>query len=95
MALNLGYTIGELQGKMSYTELVLWKKYRNKYGPLSPVRKYDQMGAMIASQINRMGGGKSVPNDFLPYRISEEDEEISPDDFMVAASAFAGVKRGR
>lgn len=72
----------------------MWWNYRTKYGPLSPVRKYDQMGAIVASQINRSSGGKAVPNDFLPYK-KKEDTEVDADDFMALASIGEGVKRGR
>lgn len=79
---------------MTLREFTLWERYRGKYGPLSPVRKYDQMGAIVASQINRAHGGKSVPNDFLPYRKVEETI-VEADDFIALAMIGEGVKRGR
>lgn len=67
MALALGMTVAQVQNTISSRELDLWGRYRKKYGPLNPVRKYDAGAALIASQINNAHGGKARPLDFMPY----------------------------
>ena len=73
----LGGTIGELQAKMSWNEYILWLKYRLKYGPLSPTRKYDLGAALVASHINNIYGGKAKPEDFIFY--GKQDKEADPE----------------
>lgn len=97
MALSLGFTVGYLQENLSHRELNLWGKYREKYGPLHPVRRFDTGPALIASMIIRANGGKSDPNDFLPYgkeKVEEVEEvELSGDEFaslLLAGSARKG-----
>lgn len=73
----------------------MWSAYRKKYGPYTPVRMFDQAGALIASQINRAFGGKATPNDFMPYKPKEiEEENATPEEF-IAALGTKGVKIGR
>jgi hypothetical protein len=79
---------------MTDREVGLWFSYRHKYGPLSPVRKYDQGAALVCSQINRSNGGKAVPKDFMPYgKDPESDRELTEQDFM--ALVGKGAKIGR
>jgi len=79
-------TVAEVQSKMSSRELDLWGRYRKKYGPLNPVRKYDSGAAVIASQINNVYGGKARPIDFMPYGHEDVDESgdtvVNTDDFI-------------
>lgn len=75
----LGGTIGELQQKISWGEYILWLKYRLKYGPLSPIRKYDQGAAIIASHVNNIAGGKATPWDFIFYGKDKETLELVDD----------------
>lgn len=78
---------------MGYREFDLWCRYRNKYGPLNPVRMYDQGHALTASQINNAHGGKAKPIDFMPYG-KEAAEEPSIQEFI--KSTFGnGVKIGK
>lgn len=78
---------------MGVREFDLWCMYRNKYGPMNPVRKYDQGGALVASQINRAHGGKARPLDFMPYG-KDKDEPLSINEF-IAATFGNGVKIGK
>lgn len=92
MSLSLGYTVGYLQENLSTRELDLWSRYRYKYGPLHPVRRYDTGPALIASMIINANGGKSKADDFLPYgKEIEEQIELSGDEF--ASLLLAGNDR--
>lgn len=78
---------------MTERELKLWMAYRSKYGPLNPVRKYDQPAAIVATQINRSHGGKANPIDYMPYAKPPEEVESTPEQFIAALGK--GVKIGR
>lgn len=78
---------------MSYREFCLWTAYRLKYGPLNPIRMYDQMGAIVAMVINNAHGGKKTVTDFLPYH--KEEEEIVDEDGFIAALGNTRVKVAR
>jgi len=91
LALVIGDTIENLQGRMGYREYLVWNAYRNKYGPLNPVRMYDQAGAIVASQINNAYGGKAKPIDFMPY--APKQEEKTDDEILEAL--ILGGKIGR
>lgn len=93
MALNLGGTISDLQSKMGYREYLLWCLYRKKYGPLNPVRMFDQAGAMVAFQVNRAHGGKANPIDFMPFAPNEPEVELSENEVLDAIAR--GGKIGR
>ena len=42
--------------------------YRDKYGPLSPVRMYDRGPAIVSATVLRANGSTTVKaTDFLPY----------------------------
>lgn len=73
----------------------MWAKYRFKYGPMNPVRKYDAGHALVASQINRGNGGKATAKDFMPYGKKEDDEVIDGTLFVDKLSQHKGVKIGR
>lgn len=70
----MGKSLYEIQSQLSSRELNVWALYRKKYGPLSPVRMYDQGSALVASQINNAHGGKAKPNDFIFYGKEPEVE---------------------
>lgn len=76
---------------MGYREYLTWCAYRKKYGPLNPVRMYDQAGALVASQINNAHGGKATPLDFMPY--APKPEEKTDDEILDAL--IRGGKIGR
>lgn len=91
----IGDTIESVQGRISYREYMLWSAYRNKYGPLNPIRMYDQSGAVTASQINNAFGGKAKPQDFMVYlKRPEEDEESDLEEHFMKFLG-KGVKIGR
>lgn len=80
---------------MTLQEVKIWGAYRYKYGPLNPVRKYDQPSALVAAQVNNAHGGKAKPKDFMPYGKEEEEEiEVSGDEFANAL-ILKGAKVGR
>jgi len=70
--------VAEIQSTLSSRELDLWGRYRNKYGPMNPVRKYDAGPALISSLINQSNGGKAKPKDFMPYgrEVDEYGDDI-------------------
>lgn len=88
-------TVAQVQKTMSSRELNLWGSYRKKYGPFNPVRKYDAGAAVIAATINNVYGGKAKPLDFMPYGRddAEEDDIVTPDEFMILL-AKVNPKRG-
>lgn len=82
LAMALGGTIGELQGRMSDDEFELWTLYRSKYGPMNPVRRYDQGFALIAMVLSNVNGNKAKQQDFMPYgKEKDEEVELSGDEF--------------
>lgn len=68
--------------------------YRAKYGPLSPVRMYDQGLALVASQINNAHGGKAKATDFMPYG-KDPEPDIEEGDFIAALMATGKARMGR
>lgn len=92
----LGDRVEKLQSEISYREYLLWCAYRNKYGPLNPVRRYDLGHALVAAQINNAHGGKAKPVDFMPYHPDykvDDVKEVGVDEFIAALGS--GVKIGR
>lgn len=79
---------------MSERELEIWGRYRFKYGPLNPIRMFDQGPALISSVISKVNGGKANPIDFMPYGKKQEDI-IDGDTFLDRLSQHKGVKIGR
>lgn len=82
---------------MTFPELQLWCAYREKYGPINPVRMYDTGAAIVASQVtNMMGGNKTTAKDFMPYIKGVEESSIDDDEGMLAALMASGrAKIGR
>lgn len=62
-----GHTLAELRQKLSYAELLSWAAYRDKHGSLNPMQRQEQMGAIIALQVNRLSGGEAMLIDFMPH----------------------------
>lgn len=77
---------------MTHREFQTWVAYREKYGPLNPVRKYDAGLAVVASQLSNAFGGHTKPSDFMPYG-KEPDKEVDAPGFIAALGK--GVKVGR
>lgn len=67
---------------MSRSEFSLWCRYRAKYGPMNPVRMFDQSGAFVAAQVNNAHGGKATPKDFMPHYKEHEQQEVSIQEFV-------------
>lgn len=85
-----------MQNTISSAELELWGRYRRKYGPLNPVRKYDAGAAIIAAQINNAHGGRAKPLDFMPYGREEEQAQVVDTDQFINLLKMTGraeVKR--
>jgi hypothetical protein len=79
---------------MSPAELDVWIQYRNKYGPMNPVRMYDRGAAIIATLVSRSAGGKANVDDFLPFGEKHTDYiEPDPEEFLRALGP--GVKIGQ
>lgn len=75
---------------MDMEEFRTWNAYRKKYGPMTPVRRYDAGPAIVASMVSRLAGGSATPKDFMPYG-KESERAGSLEDYMTAF-ARAGVK---
>lgn len=90
----MGKSLYEVQSQLSSRELNIWSLYRNKYGPLNPVRMYDQGAALISSQINNAHGGKAKPNDFIFYG-KEPEPELDTNSVIEALIKTGRAKMGR
>lgn len=97
LAMSLGYTVGELQHKLSWNEYELWLRYRAKYGPLNPTRKHDLGFAVLNANINNMFGGKAKWKDFIFWgKDDKQDDEPKSLTIQNVLSAFGGkVKIGK
>lgn len=60
--------MAEAKASISYSEAMAWVAYRNKYGSLNLASRGEQMGAIVALQVHRMGGGKAELIDFMPHQ---------------------------
>lgn len=93
LAISLGYTIQELQAKMTAKEFSIWLKYRKKFGPMNDVRRYDRPAAIIGSILSHAYGGKTDMKDLMPFG-KEEATGVEISDFI--NKAFGGaIKIGR
>jgi hypothetical protein len=63
-----GRTVAEAKASISYAEAMAWAAYRNKHGSFNLASRAEQMGAIVALQVNRMGGGKAELTDFMPHQ---------------------------
>lgn len=94
MAMTIGCTIREAQERISVREFNVWIRYRTKYGPMNPVRRYDMGPAIVASMISRVNGRRASALDFLPYgKDPEPDVDVDEDGFLAALAGRA--KDGR
>lgn len=87
----LGGTITELQARMPANEVRVWMAYRQKYGPMNDVRRYDRPAALLGSILSRAFGGKAKQADLMPF--GQEEKETTIND--VVASFGPGVKIGK
>lgn len=80
MATLLGGTVGDLKRRMSNVEFRGWIAYRDKWGPLSVVRRYDRPAALVAHLVSASNGGKGKMRDMMPYpveRVLSEAEQFA------------------
>ena len=93
----IGQRIETLQSEMSYREYLTWCAYRNKYGPVNPVRMYDQGSGIVAATLNNAHGGKAKPVDFMPYDPRHKVNDIEDVDAQEFTSLLrkSGAKIGR
>lgn len=61
-----GCTIAEAKANISYSEVLAWSAYRDKYGTLNLGRRFELGTAIVAQQVNRGAGGKADLVDFMP-----------------------------
>ncbi len=76
-----GRTIAEAKQALSYQEVQQWQAYTRKRGPLAMHRRLEWPIALIAMQLNRLGGGKAEMADYMPYSNPDEGE-LSLDEAM-------------
>lgn len=94
MATTIGCTILEAQQRISIKEFEVWIKYRQKYGPMNPVRRYDVGPAVVASMVARANGQRISALDLIQYgKEPEIEEEVDEGAFIAALSGKA--KYGR
>lgn len=78
------------------SELAIWMRWRQKYGPHNPVRMYDQPAGLITWQVGRVNGIKdTAPIDYMPYSVKPEPDEITGDELVSALEMRGKVKYGR
>lgn len=59
--------MAEAKERLSYAEFLAWAAYRRKYGTLHPGMRLEHAAALVATVVNRMGGGKAEMKDFMPH----------------------------
>lgn len=92
----MGCTINEAQARMTFNEFITWILYRNKYGGMNPVRKYDMSGALICSVMGKLQGKKVSVEDFLAFGKEPEQEiEVDEDAFIAALSGRSSYAKRR
>jgi hypothetical protein len=79
---------------MSFREVMLWSRYRNKNGSLGLVRKYDRPAALVASIMANVHGNKTKLSDFLPYGV-EEAVDQAPTIEEIKAKLGRSLKIGK
>ena len=75
---------------MTLNEFRVWLAYRQKYGPMNDVRRYDRPAALLGSILSHANGGKTKMADLMPW--GKETKEPTLDDLI---GAIGGVKIGR
>lgn len=60
--------MAEAKASISYAEAMAWAAYRNKHGSFNLAARSEQMSAVIALQVNRLGGGTAELIDFMPHQ---------------------------
>lgn len=94
--MTIGSTIKEAKQRISVNEFRTWIRYREKFGPMNPVRRYDVGPALVASMLSRVHGGKSKPIDFITFgKDAEEEAVVDTAGFLAALASTGRVKHGR
>lgn len=70
-----GKTVAEAKANLSYTEAQRWFAFFQQRGGISHT---DRLLATIATQINRLTGGKAEIGDFLPSLKTHEADDDTP-----------------
>lgn len=91
--MTLGGTVGELQQKMGWAEVMLWQSYFKKHGRPSMERKFDRPAALISSMLSSAHGGKAKYADFMPYPRNDFENPEGPPSLEAIIAKFGGVKR--
>lgn len=84
-----GRTIDEAKRRLTFDEAVLWNAYIQKRGSLHIGRRVEISGAIVASMLSRVHGGKSQ---FLDFAIHEREKEPQIGSFV---RAFGALKMTR
>lgn len=77
---------------MTLTEFRLWVAYRQKYGPMNDVRRYDRPAALLGSILSHAHGGKTKMADLMPWGRKGDDHEPTLEELI---TAIGGVKIGK
>ncbi|WP_430317164.1 phage tail assembly protein T [Pseudomonas sp. p1(2021b)] len=64
-----GNTIAEAKATLSYAEVLAWVAYRDKHGSLNFAARQELSAAIVARQVNRIGGGTAELQDFMPHHV--------------------------
>lgn len=92
----IGDTIENLQNRMSEKEFHAWCAYRNKFGALNPIRRFDAGFALVCSVLANVNGIKKDPKDFIFYGKEPEPEiEVDSSKFLELLMATGRAKRAR
>jgi hypothetical protein len=67
---------------MPITEFHTWVKYRQKFGAMNDVRRYDRVGAVIAATIANVHGSKMKQSDFMPFGKEVVEGVASPEQLL-------------
>jgi hypothetical protein len=80
---------------MSYGEVRTWIAYRNKWGPMNDVRRYDLPAARQAAIASVAAGGKATVESFLNYG-KDKTQRDTPDDILTnLRRQFGGIRIGQ
>lgn len=77
LSLLLGRPPSELKASLTYADVMLYRAYFLRHGPVSPVRMYDRPAALIAYLISKAHGGKPHGiTDFMPFNTPPEASDL-------------------
>lgn len=91
MALGLGYTVEELQARMSQQEFLLWARYADLFGSPSPSRNIAIYSAkMLTGHFPKTKIYDHLPDGFNPNR----EIEVDGNNVKMVAGMLGGMGRG-